>query len=540
MVTVDARPWTQSSSGVVAPNRRATLVRRHGQREASSRSLPGASKDITVTLDGVPSAGYLYGALEVVGLPDRHRQEQGRRRRLPARDSLRYNAGDRDLRPQGGRGKVSGTGSKKTLTLSVRNTGNTIAPVTGTVKLKGALGTKNGAVKATRILPGKSVALGLASASSLRAGSYTATVTLIQNKQKTTLTKKITVRAERSLAGGGAARRAPHPGRGRARRAARAGRDRRPHRRDAARGRAGAGRARVAAAARAAVGRCAGCRELLAGVPEPLADLDHVPATAATVLDRVRYLHEHYELERCRVLLLGDHDATSLAFGALGASVRELAVVDVDQRQLRYLASYGVDTWFADLRVGPAGAAARALRHRPHRPAVLARRRRAVRGAGAGGDEARVAAAGRLRLPGGLARARAEGPDRALRAGARLRGGAAGLQRLRRRAGRRLARRAVRAAADQALAQDRGAARRAPRGGAVHARAPGGRVRPPATPDFLRELAARAWRTGRASSGRCASCSTRRGRRRRSSSTSRPTSSTASTRWRSRRWPSGS
>ncbi|HEY6892051.1 MAG TPA: bis-aminopropyl spermidine synthase family protein [Solirubrobacter sp.] len=91
---------------------------------------------------------------------------------------------------------------------------------------------------------------------------------------------------------------------------------------------------------------------LLAGVPEPLSDLDHVPATAETVLARVRYLHEHYELERCRVLLLGDHDATSLAFGVVGAAVRELAVVDVDQRQLRYLAAHGVDTWFADLRVG--------------------------------------------------------------------------------------------------------------------------------------------------------------------------------------------
>ena len=76
----------------------------------------------------------------------------------------------------------------------MRNTGNTIAPVSGTVKLKGATGTKNGTVKSTRILPGKSVALGLASVSSLRAGSYTATVTLIQNKQKTTLKKTIRVR----------------------------------------------------------------------------------------------------------------------------------------------------------------------------------------------------------------------------------------------------------------------------------------------------------------------------------------------------------
>ena len=50
------------------------------------------------------------------------------------------------------------------------------------------------------------------------------------------------------------------------------------------------------------------------------------------------------------MLLLGDHDATSLAFEVLGVAPRELCVVDVDQRQLAFLD--GVDTWFADLRVG--------------------------------------------------------------------------------------------------------------------------------------------------------------------------------------------
>jgi hypothetical protein len=89
-------------------------------------------------------------------------------------------------------------------------------------------------------------------------------------------------------------------------------------------------------------------RALLAQVPPPLADLDHVPATAETVLGRVRYLHERFELERCRVLLLGDHDATSLAFRELGVMPRELAVVDVDQRLLEFLG----DGSFADLRVG--------------------------------------------------------------------------------------------------------------------------------------------------------------------------------------------
>jgi hypothetical protein len=92
-------------------------------------------------------------------------------------------------------------------------------------------------------------------------------------------------------------------------------------------------------------------RERLADVPPPLTDLDHVPATAETVLARARFLHERYELERCRVLLLGDHDATALGFQALGLRPRELCVVDVDQRQLAFL-SGAADTWFADLRVG--------------------------------------------------------------------------------------------------------------------------------------------------------------------------------------------
>jgi predicted methyltransferase len=46
--------------------------------------------------------------------------------------------------------------------------------------------------------------------------------------------------------------------------------------------------------------------------------------------------------------LLGDHDATSLAFRELGVMPRELAVVDVDQRLLEFLG----DGYFADLRVG--------------------------------------------------------------------------------------------------------------------------------------------------------------------------------------------
>src|SRR3954453_1385841 len=67
-VTVAARPWIQSSSARVVPNRRKTLSQ-VGVGDGSFTLRPGASKDITVTLKSVPTAGYLYGALEIIGLP---------------------------------------------------------------------------------------------------------------------------------------------------------------------------------------------------------------------------------------------------------------------------------------------------------------------------------------------------------------------------------------------------------------------------------------------------------------------------------------
>lgn len=111
-------------------------------------------------------------------------------------------------------------------------------------------------------------------------------------------------------------------------------------------------------------------RELLArvaryvdGVPPPLAALDHVQATAETVLRRALWLDERYDLARARLLFLGDHDLTSLAVRALRPDAR-LTVVDLDERVLAYVDSVSggtVTTLHADLRVGlPPGVVASA------------------------------------------------------------------------------------------------------------------------------------------------------------------------------------
>ncbi|MBV9142647.1 MAG: bis-aminopropyl spermidine synthase family protein [Pseudonocardiales bacterium] len=99
-------------------------------------------------------------------------------------------------------------------------------------------------------------------------------------------------------------------------------------------------------------------RGILARVPPPIRGLDHVPATAETVLRRARYLAREFDLDQTRLLFVGDHDCTSLAFAVLGVAPRSVTVVDIDERLLAFIASQpqaadaSITPLFADLRLG--------------------------------------------------------------------------------------------------------------------------------------------------------------------------------------------
>lgn len=98
-------------------------------------------------------------------------------------------------------------------------------------------------------------------------------------------------------------------------------------------------------------------------VPVPLPALDHVQATPETVLRRALWLDARYDLTRARILLLGDHDLTSLAIREIRPDA-ELTVVDVDERLLAYVDEHSersIRTVHADLRVGLPGALAGAF-----------------------------------------------------------------------------------------------------------------------------------------------------------------------------------
>lgn len=99
-------------------------------------------------------------------------------------------------------------------------------------------------------------------------------------------------------------------------------------------------------------------RGLVAQAPAPLRVLDHVAATPRTVLDRAKFLLEHYDLPGHAVLCLGDHDLTSLGLRLAGSDGVAVRVVDLDDRVLHHIDAQqlDIDCFHADLRLGlPAG-----------------------------------------------------------------------------------------------------------------------------------------------------------------------------------------
>ncbi|RFS87263.1 putative methyltransferase [Actinomadura spongiicola] len=97
--------------------------------------------------------------------------------------------------------------------------------------------------------------------------------------------------------------------------------------------------------------------EVIARAPRGRHVLDHVAATAETVVRRALLLGARFWMADARLLCVGDHDLTSLAVGMIHPGV-ETVVVDVDERILGYIderaAELGLDvrTRWADLRLG--------------------------------------------------------------------------------------------------------------------------------------------------------------------------------------------
>lgn len=189
-IRVHTRPWTQSRTGAVDAIPRKTL--KHLRLGATTFTLaPGTSRTITATLRSRPSGGSLYGAIEVIGTPQGG-TTNGVRAKYRLLGSLRLNPSSsaRRLRLRIGTTTPTTTGA----TVAVRNLGNTVEPITGSVRIASAAGTLRSSIAAQRILPGAVVNLPI-QRSRLRSGTYKATITLRQaGRQVATATRTFRVR----------------------------------------------------------------------------------------------------------------------------------------------------------------------------------------------------------------------------------------------------------------------------------------------------------------------------------------------------------
>jgi hypothetical protein len=188
-VTVAARPWVQSSSGAVTAHRRKKLS---GIQLSDTKFTLAAHASKAVTVTASTSAS-MYGAIEIIGIPDGAEDKDGVVLGYRLVASLRLDPATPKYDLVASRPKVTGKGSKRAVVLPVKNAGNTIEPVSGMVSLKSALGTRRRDLHSLRILPGKRVNVLLSSVKSLKPGSYTATVRLTQHGETTTVRKKVRV-----------------------------------------------------------------------------------------------------------------------------------------------------------------------------------------------------------------------------------------------------------------------------------------------------------------------------------------------------------
>jgi hypothetical protein len=181
-ITVTPRPWRQSRSGAVAPDRHRTLLARLSVDARSFTLAAGGRRTVTMKVKSLPGSGSLYGAIETIGLPTGAARKNGITAAYRLISTLRLNPpqAKRRLKVRASAPRLSG----RAIVLPVKNTGNTVSPLSGDVRIKGATGTRTDTVRATPVLPGATVDLGLGSAKGLGAGTYTVTVTLVQDGRK--------------------------------------------------------------------------------------------------------------------------------------------------------------------------------------------------------------------------------------------------------------------------------------------------------------------------------------------------------------------
>jgi hypothetical protein len=169
---INVRPWLQNRmTGNVLPNYRANLSPYIRASAHSFRLRAGRSRTLTMRVRRTPPHGSLYAGLEVFGKQLHARARNGIIPQYRVVGRVRLNP--RHKRPSAriGTANLVGRGKGRTLILQVRNTGNTLDPVSGTADITGPM-RKTVSLTPVSIVPGQVVFVRALRVSGMRRGLY--------------------------------------------------------------------------------------------------------------------------------------------------------------------------------------------------------------------------------------------------------------------------------------------------------------------------------------------------------------------------------
>jgi hypothetical protein len=184
-VTVNVRPWIQNrANGSVVLNTRASLSP-YVRASPSVFNLPPGERKVSFRMVRLTASGSLYAGFQVFAKQVKAKARNGIVPQWDLRGKMRLNPSRKRPNLKLGSTRVLGRGDGRSLILEVRNLGNTLDPVGGTVNITGP-SPRNANVPQIAVVPGQVVQLKGGSLKGMRAGSYTASWTINQGGRRYT------------------------------------------------------------------------------------------------------------------------------------------------------------------------------------------------------------------------------------------------------------------------------------------------------------------------------------------------------------------
>jgi P pilus assembly chaperone PapD len=182
-VTVTVRPWIQNraTAGVVA-NGRANLTPYVRASPSTFRLKPG-SRTVTLKMRRMTRSGSLYGGIQVFARQVKKKARNGIIPQWNVIGALRLKPKKKRPSLKLGSTRILGRGADRKIILEIRNLGNSISAVTGSVAITGPT-PRNATTQPATIVPGQVVQIQGGSLRGMKAGNYTATWNVTQDNKR--------------------------------------------------------------------------------------------------------------------------------------------------------------------------------------------------------------------------------------------------------------------------------------------------------------------------------------------------------------------